>query len=283
MELGLDFEDTDFIEEKRTNVKESKLRSYNAKVCGPMWFEDAEVSDSETAANIYKFRGDQRYYNKQYEEAVSCYKKALENLPLSNRCMRHDLNESLARCYVALDKTAEALDLTQSLINSCTNIDQRTQTHVLLQQIQHRLCHLEDEETTLKQLINLHPFNVEFWLMLKHSYWTRFWCDDSVKCEPHSQEYTKLLTCLVRARLLIRSVRTSVVSFVKERHQHLMKQVEADLEKLQPSESCLSAAKKHLGEDIFKLDNAEEDVKEPEQNPNVDYLDFEDRWFKWNL
>lgn len=36
MELGLDFEDTDFIEEKKTAANESKLKSYNAKVCGPM-------------------------------------------------------------------------------------------------------------------------------------------------------------------------------------------------------------------------------------------------------
>lgn len=39
---------------------------------------------------------------------------------MANRCMRHDLNESVARCYVALDKTAEALDLAQNLVISCT-------------------------------------------------------------------------------------------------------------------------------------------------------------------
>lgn len=43
-----------------------------------------------------------------------------ESLPMANRCMRHDLNESVARCYVALDKTAEALDLAQNLVISCT-------------------------------------------------------------------------------------------------------------------------------------------------------------------
>lgn len=43
-----------------------------------------------------------------------------ESLPMTNRCMRHDLNESIARCYVALDKTAEAVDLAQNLVISCT-------------------------------------------------------------------------------------------------------------------------------------------------------------------
>ncbi|XP_048757995.1 uncharacterized protein C8orf76 homolog [Ostrea edulis] len=283
MELGLDFEDTDFIEEKKTAANESKLKSYNAKVCGPMWFEETEFLDLETAANVYKFRGDQRYYHNQYEEAVSCYKDALENLPLTNRCMRHDLNESLARCYVALEKTAEALELTQNLINSSTNTDQTLQAYVLLHHIQHKQQDLEGEEASLKQLITLHPFNVEFWLMLKTCYWQKFCADDWMKWDQQSQEYTKLLTCLIRARLLIRSVRTSVISFVKERHQRLMKQVDADIEKLQPTEPCIALAKKHLGEDIFKLDNAEDTIKEPpEQDQNTEFLNFDERWFKWN-
>lgn len=41
------------------------------------WFEHCEMLDTETAANINKFRGDHKYYNKQYEEALSCYRQAL--------------------------------------------------------------------------------------------------------------------------------------------------------------------------------------------------------------
>ena len=49
----------------------------------------------------------------------------LDNLPMTNRCMRHDLNESMARCYLALGKTLEALDLTQNLVStSMSNIDE---------------------------------------------------------------------------------------------------------------------------------------------------------------
>lgn len=49
----------------------------------------------------------------------------LDNLPMTNRCMRHDLNESMARCYLALGKTLEALDLTQNLVStSMSNVDE---------------------------------------------------------------------------------------------------------------------------------------------------------------
>eukprot|EP00105_Crassostrea_gigas_P023691 XP_011443622.1 PREDICTED: uncharacterized protein C8orf76 homolog [Crassostrea gigas] len=279
MELGLDFEDTDLIEEKKTSDKKSGLKSYNAKVCGPLWFEHCEILDAETTANICKFRGDHKYYKKQYEEALLCYKQALESLPMTNRCMRHDLNESIARCYVALDKTAEAVDLAQNLLNTSTNADQTTQACILLQQIQHKQSDVGGEETTLKQLIMLHPFNAEFWLMLKRCFCQKFCLRELTKLEQQSIEYIKLLTCLVRARLLIRSVRTSVASFVKERHQGLIKEIEADIEKLNPSESCLACAKKHLGEDIFKLDNADDDK---ERDLNMESVNFEDRWFKWN-
>nr|XP_022319806.1 uncharacterized protein C8orf76 homolog [Crassostrea virginica]XP_022319807.1 uncharacterized protein C8orf76 homolog [Crassostrea virginica]XP_022319808.1 uncharacterized protein C8orf76 homolog [Crassostrea virginica] len=283
MELGLDFDDKDFIEEKKTSVNESRLKSYNAKVCDPLWFENTEIQDSETAANIYKFKGDHRYYHKQYEEAVLCYKQGLDNLPMTNRCMRHDLNESMARCYLALGKTLEALDLTQNLINTSTNPDQTTQACVLLQQIQQKQCDVEGEETTLKQLISIHPFNAEFWLMLKECYVQKFSARGLETLEASSQEYTKLLTCLVRARLLIRSVRSSVASFVKERHLKLIKEIEADLEKLKPSEACLDLAKKHLGEDIFKLDNLEDEKERIDQLVTVESVNFEDRWFKWNI
>nr|XP_011443622.2 uncharacterized protein C8orf76 homolog [Crassostrea gigas] len=280
MELGLDFEDTDLIEEKKTSDKKSGLKSYNAKVCGPLWFEHCEILDAETTANICKFRGDHKYYNKQYEEALLCYRQALESLPMTNRCMRHDLNESIARCYVALDKTAEAVDLAQNLLNTSTNADQTTQACILLQQIQHKQSDVGGEETTLKQLIMLHPFNAEFWLMLKRCFCQKFCLRELTKLEQQSIEYIKLLTCLVRARLLIRSVRTSVASFVKERHQGLIKEIEADIEKLNPSESCLACAKKHLGEDIFKLDNADDDKER--EDLNMESVNFEDRWFKWN-
>lgn len=41
------------------------------------WFEHCEILDAETTANICKFRGDHKYYNKQYEEALLCYRQAL--------------------------------------------------------------------------------------------------------------------------------------------------------------------------------------------------------------
>lgn len=44
MELGLDFDDKDFIEEKKTSVNECRLKSYNAKVCDPLVSSDIEKS-----------------------------------------------------------------------------------------------------------------------------------------------------------------------------------------------------------------------------------------------
>ena len=59
---------------------------------------------------------------------------------------------------------------------------------------------LTGEETTLKQLLSIHPFNAEFWLMLKECYVQKFSARGLETLEASSQEYTKLLTCLVRAR-----------------------------------------------------------------------------------
>lgn len=59
---------------------------------------------------------------------------------------------------------------------------------------------LTGEEATLKQLISIHPFNAEFWLMLKECYVQKFSARGLEILEASSQEYTKLLTCLVRAR-----------------------------------------------------------------------------------
>ena len=60
----------------------------------------------------------------------------LDNLPMTNRCMRHDLNESMARCYLALGKTLEALDLTQNLVStSMSNVDEFNEIWQLVWQL----------------------------------------------------------------------------------------------------------------------------------------------------
>lgn len=46
----------------------------------------------------------------------------------------------------------------------------------------------------------LHPFNAEFWLMLKKCFCQKFCLGELTKLEQQSIEYIKLLTCLVRAR-----------------------------------------------------------------------------------
>lgn len=40
------------------------------------------------------------------------------------------------------------------------------------------------------------------------------------------------------------------------------------------------STQQHLGEDIFKLDNADGDKER--ENLNMESVNFEDRWFIWN-
>lgn len=42
----------------------------------------------------------------------------------------------------------------------------------------------------------------------------------------------------------------------------------------------LISTQQHLGEDIFKLDNADDDKER--EDLNMESVNFEDRWFKWN-
>lgn len=41
-----------------------------------------------------------------------------------------------------------------------------------------------------------------------------------------------------------------------------------------------TSTQQHLGEDIFKLDNADDDKER--EDLNMESVNFEDRWFKWN-
>ncbi|KAK3091149.1 hypothetical protein FSP39_017516 [Pinctada imbricata] len=199
-------------------------RSYAIGALGLVkWYNKAEVTDPETAATVFKFKGDNLFFWKNYSEASECYRHGLDNLPESNRCMRQDLRESLTRCYMYMNKTAEALQLAHTLVEKASNTDTSLQALTLLQQIQHHFQDYNGEEDTLKQLLVLHPFNVQLWMKLAQCYHLLYSQLCPLPCG--SREHVKILTCLVRARLLIRSVRFSVGSFIKEKYQKLLEKV----------------------------------------------------------
>lgn len=276
MELGLDFDDCDFKEEEKQQNEQTMV--YSAKMCQQNWYEDADTTDVDTAANVFKFRGDNLYHEGRFEEATKHYIDAIDSLPTQSRSLRHDFEESLARCYMYMEKYVEALDIANKLCSSATNVDQQMQGLILLNNIQSKMSNIKGEEESIKRLIELHPFHVRFWLKLASIYRDH---KTEHRCNVDVSDYVKLLTCLIRARLLLKCTKKAVGSFVKNKYQQLQQNVEQDIKELNPSEEMIQKATMFLGEDIFKLDQMKDGESEETSEITRDLSDFDSYWFTW--
>ncbi|WAR23638.1 CH076-like protein, partial [Mya arenaria] len=114
MELGLEFDDSDFAEKMK---EKPELKSYNANICYQQWFlsEKAEQGKNDLAT-LNKFRADFYYMNGKFEEAVACYIASLENLSSQNKSMRREVQESLIRCYLQTGQLRQAEEGLEQLL-----------------------------------------------------------------------------------------------------------------------------------------------------------------------
>ncbi|XP_045157921.2 uncharacterized protein C8orf76 homolog [Mercenaria mercenaria] len=164
MELGLDFDDSDFTEKVR---EKETLTSYNAKVCYPEWFfSDRADNGRNDMATVYKFRGDYHYRRKDLKSAIQCYKNSLDRLGIHNRTMRRELMESLARCHMQNKDFEMSKKYAEHVMSDCLTVENYCHTLMLQQQLYRCSGDLLSELRVLHQLITLHPVNAQFWLKL---------------------------------------------------------------------------------------------------------------------
>ncbi|XP_033737719.1 uncharacterized protein C8orf76-like [Pecten maximus] len=272
MELGLAFDDEDL--ENSNKSKTYQPVSYNAKYCPPKWFDDADTSDKDTAAQIFKYRGDHSYVKKEYAIAIEQYEESLGKLPANNKGMKREVMECQTRSYVALQQYNKALELAYQLKDNASSPDQHFQSLFLLAYVQEASQDWTDFEESVKQLLCCHPHSGNLWRRLAQCYWCRY-----RQYNQGSPEYCRLLTCLIRSRLLYSSVRRSVGMFVAERHEEYHKQIEHQILELNVSDELLQKAKKFLSHDMSKVEQAEGGDNSVQKQ--MDVKDFDKRWFSW--
>ncbi|OWF45749.1 uncharacterized protein C8orf76-like [Mizuhopecten yessoensis] len=271
MELGLAFDDED-LEENTKKSKTNQLVSYNAKFCPPKWYEDADINDNDSAAQILKYRGDHSYIKKEYAAAIDHYEEAFGRLPANNKGMRREMKECQTRSYVALQQHKQALELAYQLKDDASTPDQHFQSLVLLTYVQEAAQDWPEFEESVKQLICCHPDSGNLWRRLSQCYWHR----------QHNQgtpEYYKLLTCLVRSRLVYSSVRRSVGMFVAERNESYLKQIGQQISDLNASDELIQKAKQFLSHDMSKVEQHEGGDNSVQKQ--MDVKDFDKRWYSW--
>ncbi|KAL5016612.1 hypothetical protein ScPMuIL_006201 [Solemya velum] len=169
MDLGLNLEDEDFNVEQREGGGDA-LKSYNAKFCPPLWFKNVSEAEQQEELQSLKYEADYLYCWGDFPGAATSYRRSLDLLPANNVAMRHDMTESLARCYLYQKKFPEALDLARSLDSSASNEDHQVQALNLLCQVHHAMSEYPDEIRCLQKLIEFHPHNYQFWIKLAQCY-----------------------------------------------------------------------------------------------------------------
>lgn len=138
-------------------------------------FLNETSSDLEESANLHKLKGDLYYFKKENEKALEEYKSSLDlsfksNL-LNNKLMQRELNESIARCLMNLNRLDEALEIAKKLEETAQNFEAMTTSLNLKLDIYKRNQtktndSLEDELVTVEKLINLHPLFINLWIAL---------------------------------------------------------------------------------------------------------------------
>lgn len=292
MELGLNFDDAFY--EASTKQEKPPPTSYNAKFCSLLWFED-EVSTQgcEDELQLLKFSGDYNLGQKKYEVALEKYEQAIKLLPEHNNSMYQDMMESIARCHLNLGNPDMAVTTANKLYLKAVIPSHRTRHLVLLQHIYSTCGHIEGHKTVLQKLLLLHPTNVHYWIALASCYSEAGCSSSSCISEEFSNlvisspDYCKQLTCLIRARCLLKYSMKTTSSFVKKKHEVLFAEVESEIDLLNPEDSLVTKITEFITQDLGTQtelqDTDGETMEETEPKTQAeDEKDFEFLWFSWN-
>ncbi len=83
------------------------------------WFTEPGLDCSEEDFMLFKYRGDFLYFQRQYSEAVDCYKAALRSVPSGKSVVVREFTESIARCRLHLKQPREGLEKALKLVCLC--------------------------------------------------------------------------------------------------------------------------------------------------------------------
>ncbi|KAK7490418.1 hypothetical protein BaRGS_00018397 [Batillaria attramentaria] len=262
MDLGLDFDDSDFETKQKPRV--GPLTSYNARTCSPLWFEkSAGGGDEELLAQRLKFSGDYHYHAENYEAAASKYRQLLGLIHENNTSMRQDVEESLCRCYMKLRQHTESLQLAKKLVEMMKTEDEARQRQTLILYAQ--VCRCAGDwkgcVCALEQLAGQQSHYAQFWLQLGQAYHQ---LEFSQACQQQQQRekaqhhstyrYARIVTCYVRARLLLESVLNTVGQMARERNEKTIQEIEKEISQLGVSQDLTDYAIQVMRTDIERQD-----------------------------
>ena len=90
---------------------------YSFYTRGIQWFTEHH-DDNDGDFMLIKYRADLLYLQKQYSAAVPGYEASLRSVPPSNGVVVRELTESLARCWLHLERPRLALEKACLLVSS---------------------------------------------------------------------------------------------------------------------------------------------------------------------
>ncbi|XP_070566250.1 uncharacterized protein [Ptychodera flava] len=182
MEFGAEFDEDLFGETKSRSA--NVTRTYNAKICEPMWFkDDVDYEDLAEQVQHYIYQGDLLYYQEKFEEAIHYYEKARARLSPSNIALKRMLQESLARCHMNCARHIEAEILAKEMFEESHYLEQKTSAYNLLVWVYHAAGKTLEEQKAVQQLISLQSSNAVLWMKLANTYFVlarqKGWRNDS--------------------------------------------------------------------------------------------------------
>ncbi|XP_007242180.3 zinc fingers and homeoboxes protein 1 [Astyanax mexicanus] len=274
--LGSTFDDSVFEESRNRASSSAVLPEYKPKSCEPEWFcHHEKFEDALDEQKTMKFRADLKYRRKQYQDALDDYTTCLSLVPNGNLSLKRDVLESMARCYSHLGLREQALETCENLRKEATNTCHLTCVLLLEVTIYDGCEDRRNSISSLQQLCSLHPFNPWHWLKLATSYHSLL---ESSSCL-EKLAGLKASMCFVRTRLLLEILMIQQFSFVLEKSQRALKEIEESLQRLKLEESTLITISEVMAEDLIP-EKMREENQDGESLSGLSIKDFDERW--WN-
>ncbi|EDO44214.1 predicted protein [Nematostella vectensis] len=168
MELGLGFEDDEFVREEKKSTNKD-FTKYQAKICQKEWFTIPNESDEISEKfNKLKFQADVHYRREDFQKALELY-KAVRASKIYNcsSTVERELAESELRCLIKLGRYEEAqIELAKMLRDQEEDVALWT-----LQAEIHSCCsNFQGEIAAFQRCVTLHSFKHQFWCGLAAAY-----------------------------------------------------------------------------------------------------------------
>ena len=171
-----------------------KLIPLNPNFLKPLWFRDVENCDD---SQILKFRGDNLYFNKEFEAALNVYEKCLTLIPSTNQTLIRDTVESCIWCHMKLGDFKKACSsikqFKDNLLSTFGMPEQHTPAYFVEYHLSRCLENQSDKIFSINQLLAVHDQDASLWLELGILYTDKMWetqTPDLSICK-HNQVFTK--------------------------------------------------------------------------------------------